>query len=63
MKHGDIFARRYLSLLQSQRERMLRMSKDPDKKGGFKSVGEILGSKEYINYKKDEYGRQDGVQN
>ena len=55
------FSRRYLGLLQFQRERMLKRGKDLDKKGGFKSIGEILGSEDYINYKKDEYGKQDGV--
>jgi hypothetical protein len=57
------FSRHYLSLLQVQKERMLRTGKDPDKKGGFKSVGEVLGSDRYINYKKNEYGKQNGVQN
>lgn len=51
---GNEFRRRFITLLISQRERMLLRGKDPDKMG-FKSVGEILGSEAFINYSKKKY--------
>jgi len=59
---NDDFKRRLISLLISQREKLLGEKKDPEK-NGFKSVGEILGSKEYINYTKKKYENGKRVSN
>lgn len=56
MKTSDLgFSRRYLNLLLIQRERSVVGGNNQEKKAGFKSVGEILGSKEYINYTKKKW--------
>lgn len=56
---NDVFKKKFVSLLISQRDRVLVGGKGPEKKG-FKSVGEILGSGAFINYsnKKYENGKQ-----
>lgn len=51
----NAFNKRFIQLLISQREKALADGKNPDRKG-FKTVGEILGSEEFINYTKEKNG-------
>lgn len=51
----DKFKKKFISLLISQRERTLAGNKQPERKGGFRSVGEILASEEFINHTKKKW--------